>query len=151
MQRRNPWRARKASSPIPPSHLGTDVTAEKLFQRMKLSGFRVSLWRERRIYVQGHGRDIRAYIEPVPDMPNADGARIVVESTWRSPQNALRCKSIKHAILSDLFEAELLTTPPPESWRDVRSSDRPTPPPRSERHRDELEPFEWPEHWPLAR
>lgn len=102
------------------------MSARTLAARLEACGLRVSVWRDKRVYLHGYyGRDIRAYVEPLADQSNADGAHIVVESNWRSPQQSLRCKSVKHAILSDLYTAGVLSSPPPADWRAVTLEERP--------------------------
>ena len=89
---------------------------------MSACGFNVRLYRDRRLYISGYGRDIKAYLEPCDHngpLP-ADGYALHVASTWRAPQfNGLRCKGVKHAILEDLFAARLISTAPPTKWQEV--------------------------------
>lgn len=95
---------------------------EMLSSILVACGFRVRLWKAKRLYLSGYGRDVRAYLEadtsagPSP----ADGYRLVVSSSWKVHQyNGLRCKGVKHAILEDLYVAGLLSKPPPARWQDV--------------------------------
>lgn len=100
------------------------MNAAAFAQVMTAAGFRVRLWRDTRIYVYGYGRDITACVEPV-DAETLDRARIEVTTNWRSAHATLRCKGVKHALLSDLFEAGLMAAPPPDHWREVRIEERP--------------------------
>lgn len=89
---------------------------------MRRCGFQVRAWRGTRLYIDGYGRDISAYLAP-PIEPGAaplDHCPLIVRSNWRAPNhNGLRCKGVKHAMLSDLYRAELISVPPPAHWRDV--------------------------------
>lgn len=87
---------------------------------MTRCGFTVRPWRSR-LYLDGYGRDISAYVEMAlePGAAPLDGAMLTVVSNWRSRHNGLRCKGVKHAILSDLYRAELVSEAPPAHWRDV--------------------------------
>jgi hypothetical protein len=100
------------------------MNAVDLAARLTAAGFKVRLWRDRRVYIQGYGRDIRAYIEPGAST-TLDDARIDITTSWRSHHATMHCKGVKHALLSDLFDAGLLDTPPPDHWRLVRIEDRP--------------------------
>ncbi|MBI1256569.1 MAG: hypothetical protein GC204_03775 [Chloroflexi bacterium] len=100
------------------------MSARPLADRLARYGFRVRLWNDRRIYLAGYGREISAYIEPLAgDDPMLDGARIVVESRWRSSKAALHAKGVKHAILKDLHDAGILSERPPDDWRKIRLDD----------------------------
>ncbi|MFZ4602984.1 MAG: hypothetical protein ACOYM8_11050 [Caulobacterales bacterium] len=107
-----------STSPTPP--------AAQLAAIMTACGFSVRVWRDARVYLNGYGRDVRAYLEPRtldPQAPAAD-AKLVVSSTWQAPRyNGLRCKGVKHAILKDLWTAQLISAPPPERWQDVTLAD----------------------------
>lgn len=98
-----------------------------IVELMRRCGFHVRAWREARIYIDGYGRDISAYLEP-PSEPGAaplDNCPLIVRSNWRAPNhNGLRCKGVKHQMLTDLFKAELILTPPPDDWRHVLLDDR---------------------------
>lgn len=93
-----------------------------IVELMRCCGFHVRVWRAARIYIEGYGRDISAYLEP-PIEPGAaplDHCPLIVRSNWRAPNhNGLRCKGVKHAMLTDLYRAELISEPPPAHWRDV--------------------------------
>lgn len=96
---------------------------------MKL-GFQAKPYGATKIYLSGYGRDVSAYIDVAGDATGprlADGRTLTVTSKWRSPQNALRCKGVKHAIMVDLYNADLLTARPPEHWRDVVLDETPKP------------------------
>jgi hypothetical protein len=85
------------------------------------AGFRAKRYGEARIYIGGYGRDISAWLESdAAGVLPVDGATLHVRSSWRSPHNALRCKGVKHAILSDLHAAGLASVAPPEDWRQIR-------------------------------
>lgn len=94
---------------------------------MRRCGFYVRAWRGARLYIDGYGRDISAYLEP-PIEPGAaplDNCALIVRSNWRAPNhNGLRCKGVKHAMLTDLYRAELISEPPPAHWRDVQLDTR---------------------------
>lgn len=104
------------------------MNAERLANFLEAHGLRVKLWRERRVYVFGYGRDVSCAIEPIPGEPTLDRARILVTSNWRSPHVGLRCKGVKHALLQDLFGLGLLSAAPPDDWRRVQLDDRPAVP-----------------------
>lgn len=100
--------------------------AETLAAIMTGCGFSVRLWRGRRVYLDGYGRDVSAYLEPLAADPSfpADAAKLVVRSSWQAHRyNGLRCKGVKHAIWKDLYEAKLISAPPPERWQDVAVTD----------------------------
>lgn len=100
--------------------------SERLAAKMAAFGFRVRCWKSRRVYVQGYGRDVTAYIEPSDaSATTADASRIIVSSNWRSPHAGLRCKGIKHALLRDLYAVGLLSERPPDDWKQVSLDDPP--------------------------
>lgn len=108
------------------------TSATELASIMTACGFTVRLWRDQRVYLADYGRDITAYLEPQPILPMcpADGARLDVRSSWRSERyNGLRCKGVKHAILKDLWAAQLISTKPPADWKDVPLTDKSEPRP----------------------
>lgn len=84
---------------------------------LRTAGFQVRCWRDKRLYLIGYGRDIQAWIEHDDARIDADALRI--STTWRSRHAAARCKSVKHAILCDLYAAGLLAKAPPDHWRDL--------------------------------
>lgn len=100
--------------------------AEALAAIMTSCGFSVRVWRGQRVYLDGYGRDINAYLAPL-DLDSAfpaDKAKLVVRSSWQAHRyNGLRCKGVKHAIWKDLFQACLVSAPPPERWQDVPLAD----------------------------
>jgi hypothetical protein len=101
------------------------MNATRLAAFLEARGFRVRLWRERRVYVSGYGKDVSCAIEPVADAKTLDDAVITVSSTWRSPHAGLRCKGVKHTLLWDLFALGLLSQKPPRDWQAVKLDDRP--------------------------
>lgn len=124
--------------------------AQTIHDTLAHFGVTVTLWRGKRVYLSGYGRDINAWIEPRDRLPTdarpADGALIQVTSTWKSTRNALHCKGIKHMILHDLYNAGLLTHRPPEIWQKVALEDRrPVTVHVPSSARDE-EPFVWPDY-----
>lgn len=104
-----------------PQNQSNDWTTQ-IADLMHRCGFHVRAWRGARLYIDGYGRDISAYLEP-PIEPGAaplDHCPLIVRSNWRAPNhNGLRCKGVKHAMLTDLYRAELISDPPPAHWRDV--------------------------------
>lgn len=106
------------------NHQKTRVLA--LAEALTYCGFQLRVWRDQRVYLQGYGRDITAYLEPraCDGQRLADGARLDVRSNWQAAKhNGLRCKGVKHSILKDLWAARLISEPPPEKWQDVMLSE----------------------------
>jgi hypothetical protein len=97
------------------------MNADSLAAMLLAHGFRAKAYHGSRVYLDGYGRDVKAWLEPGAsgELP-ADGAFLHVRSSWRSHLNGLRCKGVKHAILTDLYAAGFLSSPPPEDWRRVR-------------------------------
>ena len=97
-------------------------TVDDLTRALTYCGFHVRPWKGERVYLAGYGRDIKAYLTPdaTKGVLPADGWHLTVTSSWRMPRyNGLRCKGVKHAILTDLFVAGLISAPPPPRWQDV--------------------------------
>ena len=96
---------------------------DELCRALRVCGFDARSWRGQRIYIRGYGRDIKAWLSGEPDTTGilpADAWRLAVTSSWRAAlQNGLRCKGVKHAILSDLHVAGLISVEPPARWQDV--------------------------------
>lgn len=112
-------------SPFSPNPVAAMSLAE-LAEHLVRGGFRAKLYGVNRIYIAGYGRDISAWLtSPTSQAPSvaspssADGLFLYVSSSWRSPHNGLRCKGVKHAILTDLHAAGFLSSPPPGDWRRV--------------------------------
>lgn len=102
------------------------MSLAELAEHMVRGGFRAKLYAGNRIYIAGYGRDISAWLTPpasptasIASLGSADGLFLHVRSSWRSPHNGLRCKGVKHAILTDLHAAGFLSSPPPGDWRRV--------------------------------
>lgn len=113
---------------------------EQLTEALKAEGIDAAAWIKNgrsRIYLNGHGRDIKAWIEM--DDPEGDGSEYVDElysgcnlkvySNANQDQKWLtnRSKQIKHSIMLRLHEAAtdgelkspLLASPICDDWRDV--------------------------------
>ena len=91
-----------------------ETQIEKLETELRNAGFNAKAWQERRIYLNGHGRDINAFFEF--DTPQQscgdvmDGVALKVFSNanqskaWK--QN--RVKQIKHQIMQRVQDAGLV-------------------------------------------
>lgn len=121
------------------------MIAAALANLLEARGFQVRVWKEKRVYIDGYGHDIRAFIEPSPADHDGciDRAIIDVRSTWRSPLAGMRAKGVKHELLMDLYRSGFLTKAPPENWKDV-TLDRRVVHPRLEPPAEQPLPFDWP-------
>lgn len=88
-------------------------------------GLDAEAWKGERVYLSGYGTAVRAYLT-IPSLPldqlgarPCDGANLVVTSFWKSTKSGLHAKGVKHAILSDLYAAGLISEAPPARWQDV--------------------------------
>lgn len=104
-----------------------DALAAKLTE----AGIKASAWRNQRIYLNGHGKDIKAFITfDDPMTPEAEctgpmglfsGCALKVYSDAAQGQQWLvnRAKQVKHGIMESLVEAEIVPGPVCESWQDA--------------------------------
>ncbi len=109
--------------------LGIITLIDRLEQALKDAGFNVSIWQGRRIYFNGEGRDIAAYIEfdgPVdparPETPLLSGCDLKVFSNSETQGLAWRinrAKQVKHDLMLRIFAAKISDVKPCERWRDV--------------------------------
>jgi len=101
-----------------------------LYAALEAAEFRASIWRDRRIYINGFGRDIKAYIEldnPADEADTTrlfDGAALRVYSNCDS-QPAIwrmnRAKQVKHELMERLHASGITAYlgPPCARWQDV--------------------------------
>jgi hypothetical protein len=102
-----------------------------LAEQLTEAGFDVKIWRDQRIYLNGYGRDIKAFIRfDHPTIPAAEcddelglwaGAGLDVRSDANQTQQWLtnRAKQVKHSIMERLVEMEVYPGPICERWQDV--------------------------------
>ena len=100
---------------------------DALKNRTKLQA---NIWKDRRIYLNGFGRDIKAYFhwdfetQSEPHHPQEDLFTFSTLSVFSNCQTQThkwrvnRAKQVKHGILMDLKNAGLLESCP-ENWEDV--------------------------------
>lgn len=102
---------------------GTQI--EKLDDNLSMAGFKTGLWKGIRIYINGYGKDIKAWIEfdyPFStDFSNPyDGCSLRVFSNTSQHKNWLiaRAKKVKFKIMNDMKEAGIITEVC-SRWKDV--------------------------------
>jgi hypothetical protein len=95
------------------------------------AGFDVKIWRDQRIYFNGYGRDIKAFVRFDDPGASADecggplglwsGAALDVRSDANQARAWLvnRAKQVKHSIMERLVEMEVYPGPVCERWQDV--------------------------------
>ena len=93
------------------------------------AGFDAKIWKESRIYINGEGRDIKAYItfdEPMSALGDEEtplffGCSLKVFSDCAQDRVWLvnRAKQVKHGLMGRLHDAGIVTTTPCERWQDV--------------------------------
>ena len=91
------------------------------------AGFDAKIWKDQRIYFNGQGRDIKAFIqldepmEPLDDSVTLlSGCALKVFSDCEQDRKWLanRAKQVKHALMVQMFDAGIATQPC-ERWQDV--------------------------------
>lgn len=102
---------------------------ERLSQALEDSGFDVSIWKGRRIYFKGLGRDIAAYIEPdepekeaTLEMALYEGCCLKVFSNCETQGRQWqinRAKQVKHELMLKMYAAKIVDCKPCEKWEDV--------------------------------
>ena len=108
------------------SHTTHTTHIDALEEALKEAGFKARQWKGFRIYLNGYGRDIKAYIEL--DEPDAaapedlyEGCVLKVFSNaaqstrWR----VNRAKQVKHDIALRLNAVGITTGPVCEHWQDI--------------------------------
>ena len=90
------------------------------------AGFKAAIWQGRRVYLNGYGRDVKAWIEPeVPDAPAPNdiyaGCSLKVFSNCDQSHKWLvnRAKQMKHLIMQQLADSGIVKDEICQSWQDV--------------------------------
>ncbi len=109
--------------------MATQIDA--LTAKLNEAGIKAGAWRNQRIYLNGHGKDIKAFI--TLDMPESDAAectgemglfsgcalKVFSEANQDAKWLANRAKQVKHRIMESLVECEIIPGPVCENWQDV--------------------------------
>ncbi len=107
----------------------TNTHIRALCEKLNESGFEAKIWRNERIYLNGYGRDIKAYfllfdpedVPPDSDWALLDGVVLKVSSHGDKSAKWLlnRAKQVKHAIMLDVHACGVGAEHPCESWQEV--------------------------------
>ena len=104
---------------------------DALCDAMKTAGMKAAKWDNRRIYINGYGRDIKAYVqfdEPWTDADECTGpmglwagcALKVYSDSDQSRQWLInRAKQVKHEIMLALADAEIILGDVCITWQEV--------------------------------
>ena len=103
----------------------------ELCDRLNADGFKAAIWQDRRIYLNGCGKDIKAYIELDDPLRKRDpndatdtlysGCTLKVYSNAAQDRAWLvnRAKKVKHALMLRLVENGIVPGPVCPDWRAV--------------------------------
>jgi len=98
---------------------------------LNAAGIKGSVWREQRIYLSGHGKDIKAYIifdDPLRDAADCTGPmglyagcalRVFSDANQSRKWLVNRAKQVKHNIMAEMVLLGIAPGPICEDWQDI--------------------------------
>ncbi len=107
------------------------IQIEALTEALNANGFSAKIWKGSRIYLNGYGKDISAYITlDWPDAPATDGRlfdgcalKVFSNADQTGAWKVNRAKQVKHNIMTALYDEGNGITgyfePPCATWQEV--------------------------------
>lgn len=89
-------------------------------------GFQAKIWQDRRIYLNGYGRDIKAWLsfddatrEEYNDIWSGVALHVRSDCVQHPQWLINRAKQVKHQIMQELYGSGITKIEPCDDWRDV--------------------------------